>query len=131
ESRSLLQYLRDAFPYASGDEQAVLSQLGQMADEEREAIAALLRYLETYRHTVPYLGSFPASFTTMNFVAVDFLLPRLLMETRQAATRLEYDLTGVTDPEPHRLVEAILARKREHLKILESLVAAHKAPAAR
>src|SRR4051812_9824155 len=83
ESRSLLQYLRDAYPYAPGAEQAALSQLRQIADEEREATANLGSYLERRRHTVPYLGSFPASFTTMNFVSVDYLFPLLVTEAKR------------------------------------------------
>ena len=68
ESRSLLQYVGDSFPWTTRQERETLPMLRSMIEEEREAAAALARFLASQRQTPPYLGAFPQSFTTINFI---------------------------------------------------------------
>jgi rubrerythrin len=125
ESRSLLQYVSEAFPWATAEEQEALGQFQQLAEEERTSIAALSRYLTRGRQSLPYLGSYPEWFTTINYVALEYLLPHLVHHERQSLARVERGLAELSDPESRDLVQKMVDMKRRHLQTLEALAAAH------
>jgi hypothetical protein len=125
EGRSLLQYVSNAFPWITEQEQAALVQLQALVAEEREAAARLSRLLNRRRHIVPYLGAYPMAFTTINYVALEHLLPQLADYERRALADLENDLVRVTDPEARAEVQQIANMKRRHLQTLEQMAAAY------
>lgn len=130
ESRSLLQYVRDAFPWVALGEAGALARLQKLIDEELEAAAALNRFL-VRRHAPPaYPGTFPMAFTTINFVTLQHLRPLLIDYERKAIAELDRDLVHITDAEARAQVEQLLARKRRHLEALEHLGAEQPQPAA-
>jgi hypothetical protein len=128
ESRSLLQYVHDSYPWTSNGERSALEQIRAMAKEQQESAAALGRWLARNRHFMPFLGSYPASFTTINFVALQHIVPKLIADERQGLAHLDADLAVITDASIRPLVEAIAAKKRAHLKALEELAASHPVP---
>src|SRR2546421_12124234 len=89
ESRSLLQYIRDSFPWTPQGDQEVLAEVHRMADEQRGQAATLAQFLTRQRHTVPYTGSYPSSFTTINYAALDYVLPRLVADEQRGVGQLE------------------------------------------
>ncbi len=121
ESRSVLIYVAEAYPWTSRTEQKSLVDLQQLIGAEREAVACLGRFLVRHHIPLPYLPSFPAHFTTINFLALDFLLPRLIEHERQSIADLERDLPAIKDPAAHAEVEKLLDLKRRHLPRLEEL----------
>ena len=125
ESRSFLQYVRDSFPWTSPGEDGALAQLQTLIEEERTANAAFARFLIRHRVLVPHLGPYPVAFTTLNFVALDHLLPLLVDAERRSILELENDLLAFTDSECRLEILKLLDMKRQHLKALEALVAAH------
>lgn len=127
ESRSLLQYLADAFPWTTREEGPALAEFAKIAAEERQHAADAAKFLQKRRITVPYLGSYPASFTTMNFVSLDYLVPRLVQYEAQAIIRLERDLPDIKDADGRQLLERALEAKRRHLAQLSALVPASAA----
>ncbi len=129
EGRSELMYVAEAYPWAAARGHAALDALQAVAREEAGALAALGRWMTRRRVALPYLGVFPTSFTTINFLALDYLLPRLRDRQREAVAQLERDAHAVTDPEARAQLDALLALKRRHLATLESL-ASTGAPAA-
>ena len=86
-------------------------------------MAELGRYLVRRRITPPALGAYPINFTSYNFVALDFLLPRLLEHQRADITALERDRVALGDPEARAQVQALLEVKRRNLGTLEALAA--------
>jgi rubrerythrin len=128
ESRSLLQYIHDSFPWTSAGEESALAQVRQCAEEERESAAGLVRWLARRRQIVPNLGSYPAGFTTINYASLDFILPKLAAEERKGLAKLTEDLALIADSDAHALVSALIEKKRQHLKTLEELIAAHPEP---
>jgi hypothetical protein len=125
ESRSFLQFVAEAYPWTTPKERAALETLLKLIAYEREGVVMLGRFL-VHRHVeLPYLGTYPENFTTMMFVSLEFLLPRLVDEQRQGIDALEADLALVTDPAARAAVEQLLDRKRRHLPILEDLAATH------
>ena len=125
ESRSLLQYIADAFPWTTPEENGALSQLQGLIDEERRALSELAKFLIRNRITPPSLGPYPIAFTSLNFVSFDHLLPLMVNAQRQAVLDLERDLQSFAGPECRQQVQKILELKRKHLKTFEALAAAH------
>ncbi len=121
ESRSVLLYVAEAYPWTTSTQTKTLTDLQQLIAEEREAVAVLGRFLVRQRVPLPFLPSFPSDFTTINFLALDFILPRLIEEERRSLANLERDLSSLKDPAARNEVEKLLAVKRRHLPRLEEL----------
>jgi hypothetical protein len=124
ESRSVLTYVAEAYPWTSSTQTKALTALQHLIADEREAIACLGRFLVRERIPLPFLPSYPAHFTTINFLALDFILPRLIEHERQSIAALEHDLVAIKAPEAHAEVEKLLSLKRQHLPQMEELAAA-------
>jgi hypothetical protein len=129
EGRSLLQYVTEAFPWVQSAGDTTPEQVRTLAREDRDALSVLMKYLARQRHSVPYLGAFPMSFTTMNFVSLEYLLPRLTEEARRAVTTLESDRAALADAGAKAELDRFLDLKRRHLKALEALATAPAAAA--
>jgi hypothetical protein len=127
EGRSFLQYVREAYPWTTPAGRELLSKLQQLTDEERDGAAALSDFLRRQREAPGYLGPYPMSFTRMNFVSLDRLLPLLVEEQRRGVARLETGLNGAQG-EARGEIQAVLERKRRHLETLEALAAADTTP---
>jgi hypothetical protein len=123
ESRSFLQYVADSFPWTTSNEDDALGKLQKLIEEEREATAGLGRFLYRQRQTLPYLGAYPTHFTTLNYVALDYLLPKLAEEEREEIAGLERDLNELIDPEARAEIDKLLSIKRRHLQTIETLAA--------
>jgi hypothetical protein len=120
-SLSLLQYGGQAFPWAGADEREALAQLRQVVEEDRCGTTELGRYLARKRIMPAYIGSYPTAFTSMGFVSLRFLVPKLVAAQRQEIANLERDLAAVQDPEAREQLQKLLDLKRRHLPVLEGL----------
>jgi hypothetical protein len=129
ETRSLLSYIGDAYPWTTSAGGAALGRLRQVVREDQEAVTALGRYVVRQRVPMPLLGSFPSHFTSYNFVGLGFLLPRLLEDQKSLTALLETDLKRVGHAEGSAALEALLLVKRRHLAELGELAAPQPAPA--
>jgi rubrerythrin len=127
ESLSLLQYVSEAFPWAGPEDREALAKFRRVTDEDREGIGELRRYLAREKIMPSFIGSFPQSFTSLGFVSLQALLPKLVEAQRRHIAALERDLGELTDAEAKALVQKILDRKRRHLTELESISPAHPA----
>ncbi len=121
ESRSVLMYVAEAYPWTNATGTKALSALQQLIAAEREAVACLGRFLVRQRIPLPFLPSYPAHFTTINFLALDFILPRLIEHERKSIAELESDLAALKSPVARAEVEKLLDLKRKHLPQLEEL----------
>jgi hypothetical protein len=125
EGRSLLQYVEEAYPWASPDETAPLEQLRKLVANEREALGRLIDLLARRCHSYPYLGSYPNWFTTINFVSFDHLLPMLVDCEARSLGELECVLPEITDTEALAVVQGLVDMKRRHLDELKKMAMAH------
>jgi hypothetical protein len=74
ESRSLLQYVSESFPWITPEEQHALASLQAMVREERDSLAGLAGFL-TRNHVFPLpLGPYPMTFTNINYMSLDHLV---------------------------------------------------------
>jgi hypothetical protein len=69
------------------------------------------------------------AFTTMNFVSIDYLLPRLAEEGHRSIDALQRDRGALTEAGARAELDRFLDLKRRHLKTLEALAAAPVAAA--
>jgi hypothetical protein len=129
ESRSVLMYVGDAYPWTTSRGEERLGVLRRLIAEEGRAIAALGQYLVRRHLPPPYTASYPSSFTTINFLSLDYVLPRLAEFERQSLADLERDLPRVNDAGARAEVEKLAAVKRLHLGELDQLAAQQPQPA--
>ncbi len=121
ESRSVLMYVAEAYPWTNSTRTETLTALQQLIAAEREAVEDLGRFLVRQRIPLPFLPSYPTHFTTINFLALGYILPRLIEHERQSIAELESDLAALKAPAARAEVEKLLALKRKHLPQLEEL----------
>ncbi len=122
EGRSLLQYVGDSFPWTTAADREALDRLRRLIGEEREATAALGKFLVRRRVPVPYLGAYP-DYTALNYIGLERLLPRLVAHQKDRITELERLLPEFADAESRAQAEKVLESKRRHLPLLEDLAA--------
>jgi hypothetical protein len=122
ESRSLLQYVSESFPFTTSADKDAAAKLQQMEEEERSAAMALAGFLMRKGHRMsPYLGPYPMSFTSINYVTLAYLVPLLIAYQKQDIADLERDLAKISDTEMAAEIEKILEAKRRHLQVLMEL----------
>jgi hypothetical protein len=126
QSRSLLVYVSESFPWTTPQEQSALGTLRDLALEERKAVADLARFLQRRHVPAPFVGSYPSSFTTINYASFDYVLPLLVKSERDALMALERDASQLTDAGARALVDRLIETRRRHLKTLEGLAATAK-----
>jgi rubrerythrin len=129
ESRSLLQYVSESYPWITAAEQDLLAKMRTMIEEERQGAGDLIRLLYRRKLPPPYPGFYPTSFTNFSFVSLDHMLPLLAANERQGIDQLQSDSEKVSDAEVKGLLQRILDKKRRHLEQLESLARARPEPA--
>ena len=129
ESRSLLQYVTDAFPWITPQEQTALVKLRDVVKEQKAALAGLGSVLYRRHLALPYVGTFPADFTTINYVSLDHLLGLLVEFEAKGCALLEQAIGQVSDMEANDLLKKYLELKRRYLQSLKTLATAHHDPA--
>jgi hypothetical protein len=123
EGRSLMLYVWDAYPWTAARGEPDLAELRKLIRAEAEGVAGLGQYLVRRRVPLPVHEPYPVEFTAVNFIALDYLLPRLAEAERDGVAALERDLAGLRDPEARAEVERLLAVKRANLSALATLAA--------
>ena len=123
---SLLHYLSGASLYSTNA--AAIARVKDAAREERDEIARFIRLLQRNHQYIPKPGSFPSHFTTMNFVTLEYVLPKLIAEQKREIAKVASMLDSAGAEDIRKLGDSYLAMKRRHLQMLEEL--AHKKPAA-
>jgi hypothetical protein len=121
ESLSMLRYIGEAFPWTVAAGHPALERVAEIVAEDRAATEALGRFLFRRRIPPSFSGAYPSGFTTMNFLSLEYLLPRLVDTQRKAVADLECDVAAVTDADAKVELEKLLAVKRFHLQELEGL----------
>jgi hypothetical protein len=125
EGRSLIQYVIESYPWTTEQEQQALSDLQSIGSEERGALAPFVQYLVQHKRLGPQPNPYPVSFTSMNFISLEHLLPILADNAREAANQLDRDLATVSDAGARELLIQYAALKRQHAETLKNLAVAY------
>ena len=121
ESRSFLQYVDQASPYAGTADRPVLDRVRQLARTEASELSQFADYLESNHIPLLGAGAFPMSFTNYNFVAVRKLLPELVRDESNGIRALERDAASMPSGQEREWIERLAAAKRIHVGELEKL----------
>ncbi|HEY8505951.1 MAG TPA: hypothetical protein VIL46_15305 [Gemmataceae bacterium] len=121
ESRSFLQYARQANPWAGTEDRASLDNILAMSQAEESLLEELAAYLQSHHVRLPAIGAFPMAFTSYNYVSVRALFSPLVREQRKAIAALEQDRAALADPDAVSLADRLLEIKKRHLCELEKL----------
>jgi hypothetical protein len=121
-SRSELLYVGQVFPWTAAHRLPALTTLREIITAETQAVHAFVRWLLDQRMPVGHLGAFATRMTSLSYLGLDHLLPRLLTSQQAEVITLERDLAALTDPAARAQVATLLTMKKEHLFRLEVLV---------
>ena len=120
-SRSWLQYIGEAWPWASsesGDRLEAFRALVRRQQFAAERIASLL----TERNAVISIRTYPFDGTTVNYVTLDFVKPRLIADEQAIVAELKAAAISLDgDAEALRLVEQVTADSEQLLTELTEL----------
>jgi hypothetical protein len=122
ESRSLLHYVSESFPWITDEEQQALAGLQAMVKEEEKGVAAVARFLARHHVAPPPLGSYPMVFTNINYMSLEHLVPLLIEKQRHRIAEIEKAVANMSEPESRLQAETYLAMKRRHLQKLEEML---------
>jgi hypothetical protein len=121
ERLSLLQYVRQATPFAGPSDRPLRDRIQQLADAEASELDALAEHLDRSRVPVSHVGAFPSEFTNYNFMAVRKLLPRLRQDEERGAVALDRDADRLPPGDARERLRKLAEGKRMHLMELEKL----------
>jgi hypothetical protein len=120
-SRSWLQYIGEAWPWASTEDASRLETFQGLVRRQHfaaERIADLL----TDRHAVFSQGSYPFDGSLVNYVTLDFVRPRIVVDEHAILAALKAAGEALQDDaEALRLIEQITADEEQTLSELKAL----------
>jgi hypothetical protein len=124
--RSLLQYVGESWPWTSEDESDIRTAVEQMVAEQRETVLQLAALLDERAHRITY-GQYPSVYTSLHYVALDYLLDQLVAQQQDLAA----DLAGAVeeaegDEEAHALLTSAADQARRQADELTALAAGRK-----
>ena len=127
--RSLLQYAGESWPWTSQDEAGEREAVERMVAEQRATVLQLAELLDERAHRITY-GQYPSEYTSLHYVALDYLLDQLASQQQSLAEELTATAAGLTDDEhAHAIVTAAAEQAARHQRELEALIAQRKSPA--
>jgi hypothetical protein len=124
--RSLLQYVGESWPWTSEDESDIHTAVERIVAEQRETVLQIAGLLDKRGHRITY-GQYPSDYTSLHYVALDYLLDQLIAQQQDLAG----ELAGVVeeaagDEEAHALLSAAADQARRHADELAGLAAGRK-----
>lgn len=128
EGRSLLQYVSESFPWTKAHNEGIRDAITRFAREQAEALASLTDHLVKNHVRLPQVSNYPMSFTSMNFVSLSYLLPRLIDEQQARLAELEGLCNALPEGPTRQLVARLLVLKKEHLARMNAIDPAVFAP---
>ncbi|MCA8998504.1 MAG: hypothetical protein KDA68_14325 [Planctomycetaceae bacterium] len=121
-NRSLLQYAMESWLWSSDATDSLLDPLKQAAAKQQHDVERLAGFLTERRHRTSF-GTFPATYTSLHYVAVGFLVSRILANQRDIVSAIESSLSMLsTDIEARELGNAILRSQKECLDLIKGCV---------
>ncbi len=120
-SRSWLQYIGEAWPWASSERAERLDKFQALVRRQKFAAERLAELL-TSRDAVLALRNYPFDGSTVNYVTLDFVKPRLEADEKAIIAELKAAVYGIQDdPEALRLIEQLTADEEQTLSELSAL----------
>lgn len=124
--RSLLQYTSECWPWVGVTETETQSVIDHLAGLQRQEVAAIAELLDERDWPVDF-GTYPTDYTDLHFVALDFLLTRMIAGEQSLVADLEEAAhTSVDDPQAAQVLHEVLTTERKILERIQAVAAAQK-----
>lgn len=121
--RSLLQYVGESWPWSPDNEIQEQRTIDRLVAEQRESVAHIAELLADRGHLIDP-GAYPTEYTSLHYVALDYLLKQLAAEQDELAADLQQALLDAHgDEEAEFLLTGLAAQVERHKSELESLIA--------
>lgn len=121
--RSLLQYVGESWPWTPGDDVDEHALIDRLVAEQQESVAHIAELLADRGHLIE-LGGYPTEYTSLHYVALDYLLDQLAAEQAALAADLQQALLDAHgDEEAEFLLTGLAAQAERHQSELASLIA--------
>ena len=122
--RSLLQYVGESWPWSPGDDDEEKAVIDRLVAEQQESVAHLAALLDERGHLIDP-GAYPTDYTSLHYVALDYLLGRLVAQQQELAADLHAALQDAHgDEEAELLLTGVAVQADRHLEELRNLIAA-------
>lgn len=121
--RSLLQYLAEAWPWISDDSRDLKAAVLNVVEHQREDVGKIVHLLNERRYPIDF-GMYPAEYSSLHYVALEFALNRLQHHQRTLVNWIEglqSDPELQFDSQAQELVREIAASQRTGLERLEKV----------
>jgi len=126
--RNLLQYSHEGDAWTA--DAAVEQRLAGWASAQQADVGRIVDVLATRGWPID-LGTYPTDFTDLQFLSLDYLLPKILMNQERLVGELDEAVhTCVDDPEAVDLLREVAANERKIAGELQTQVAAGAGSAA-
>ncbi|MGD9856553.1 MAG: hypothetical protein AB7U20_16520 [Planctomycetaceae bacterium] len=121
--RSLLQYVCESWPWSASGSEGIGLTLDRLAAEQRQDVGILVRLLASRGEIVDF-GTYPTEYTSLHYVAVDYLLDKLV-QNQEVIVRAGDHLAKASesDPEFAELLRRIASNQHRRLDELRQLAA--------
>jgi hypothetical protein len=124
QGRSLLQYVGESWPWVPGNDDEEKAVIDRLVAEQRETVAHLAALLDERGHLIDP-GAYPTDYTSLHYVALDYLLGRLVAQQQELAGDARAALQDAQgDEEVEMLLTGAAAQADRHLEELRKLVSA-------
>lgn len=125
--RSMPQYVAECWPWTHRDDADAHAVIKQIIDEEQQRAQAVAQAILAGGGTISY-PSFP-DWTRLNFVALDYLLDRMVQHQEAATVRFQALCDQLPQgTEARALAESVVEDSKKHLEQIRGLAKKHPYP---
>jgi hypothetical protein len=118
--RSLVQYAAEAWPWSTGGAGELQAAILSLAERQRQDAGRIVHLLKERGEVIDF-GMFPHAYTSLHYVALEYLAAMFLEGQRGLVRLLDDSVSRFHgDPEAQRLVSQIAISQREGLQRLLS-----------
>lgn len=129
-SRSLLQYVGEAWPWTSYTESDERRKIDELVARQKVQIARLVDLLASRSWPIDF-GSYPTEYTDLHYVALDYLFHELVANQQAIVGEIAQTLLlGDHDNETAQFLNNLRSDQQSALQQLQSLAASRKNGAA-
>lgn len=129
ESRSLLHYVAESYPWSKAETAQACDRVRAMAQAQAEIVARIGRWLSKQRVPVAFPGAYPMQFTTINFSALHYLIPRLIADEERCIAAADQVFLALSESDARKLLQELIVLKQKHALEMTALQSRTTPPA--
>jgi hypothetical protein len=122
QSRCLLQYVGECWPWMSGDD-AERCSIDELVIRQQQGVGRLATLLDNRRQTIDF-GTYPTEYTDLQYLAFSHLLGLLIKNQQALVNVFQHAATdSADDAQAATVIEEIHSAERDNLSHLQEIAA--------